>query len=313
MMKHYFDFTLTGKKLLPIWLLFYACFITPYVFMIITLKNLQFGATPPLYIFPMFLVLFLIVFILFFYISKLIIEHISFKEKTIVFGGSFGEFIGQVILGYFLTVITLGIYMPWFIRNLHSFFIDNSSYDSNPFKFQGKGGNLFKIITFTLILPMIVMMIVMVKLVMNQVYQPMQPIPVYTAYIQQIIMFVVLIPYMYFVYKWTVNIDFKNYNISWDTNFWNSCGKMALEIFLSIITFGIYMPMAILKLYKYFTERTVANNGEITREFGFDNDDMNDFLFIWGQLLLTIVTLGIYYPWSICNTYKRLISKTYLK
>ena len=310
MTKHYFDFDLTGKKLLPIWLLFYACFITPYVFLIISLKNIQLGGTPQLYIFPMFLVLFLIAFVIIFYISKLIIEHITYKEKSIVFGGSFGEFIGKMILGYFLSVITFGIYMPWFIRNMHSFFIDNSSYDSNAFTFQGKGGKLFKILTFTLILPMIIMMILLVKFAMNNVGQQM---PVYITFIQQIIMFVILIPYMYFVYKWTVNIDFKNYNISWDTNFWNSCGKMVIEIFLSIITFGIYMPMAILKLYKYFTERTVASNGEIKREFGFDNDDMNDFLFIWGQLLLTIITLGIYYPWSICNTHKRLISKTYLK
>src|SRR6478609_1160064 len=288
MMKHYFDFELTGKKLLPIWLLFYACFITPYVFLIIRLQNMQLGGIPPLYIFPMFLVLFLIAFILIFYISKLIIEHISFKEKSIVFGGSFGEFIGQMILGYFLSVITFGIYMPWFIRKMHSFFVDNSSYDSNPFTFQGKGGKLFQILTLTLVLPMIIMSFVLVKFAMNHIGQQM---PVYTPYIQQIIMFIILIPYMYFVYKWTVNIDFKNYNISWDTNFWNSCGKIAIEILLSVITLGIYLPMASLKLYKYFTERTVANNGEIKREFGFDSDNMNDFLFIWGQLLLTIVTL----------------------
>ena len=310
MMKNYFDFTLTGKKLLPIWLLFYAFFITPYVFLIISLQNIQLGETPPLYIFPMFLVLLLIAFILIFYITKLIIEHISYKGKSIVFGGSFGDFIGKMILGYILSGITFGIYIPWFIRNMHSFFVDNSSYDSNAFTFQGKGGKLFKILTFTLILPIILMSIVLVKFAMNNLGQQM---PVYITFIQQIIMFIILIPYMYFVYKWTVNIDYKNYNISWDTNFWNSCGKMALEIFLSIITFGIYMPMATLKLYKYFTERTVANNGEIKREFGFDNDDLNDFLFIWGQLLLTIITLGIYYPWSICKTHKRLISKTYLK
>jgi uncharacterized membrane protein YjgN (DUF898 family) len=309
-MKHYFDFKLTGKKLFSVWLLFYACFITPYVFLIINLKNILLGGTPQLYIFPMFLVLFLIAFVLIFYFSKLIIEHITYNDKSIVFGGSFLEFVGQLILGYFLSIITLGIYTPWFIRNMHSFFIDNSSYDSNAFTFQGKGGKLFKILTFTLILPMIIMIIVLVKFAMNNIDQQ---IPTYITYIQQIIMFVILIPYMYFVYKWTVNINFKNYNISWNTNFWSSYGKMLLEIFLSIITFGIYMPMAMLKLYKYFTERTVANNGEIKREFGFDSDNMNDFLFIWGQFLLTIITLGIYYPWCICNTHKRLISKTYIK
>ncbi|MBA0885283.1 DUF6693 family protein [Flavobacterium undicola] len=308
-MKHYFDFNLTGKKLLPIWLLFYALFITPYVFLIISIKNMQIGVVPQLYVFPILLVLFLIAFILIFYISKLIIEHVRYKGKSITFGGTFGEFIGTVFLGYFLSIITFGIYLPWFIRNVHSFFVDNSSYDSHAFKFQGKGGKLFKIITFTFILPMIILMIILVQFAMKN----SGIMPASIIYIQQVIIWVLMIPYMYFVHKWVVNIDYKNYNITWETDFWNSCGKIAVEIFLSIITFGIYMPMAMLKLYKYFTEKTVVRNKEITRKLGFDSDDINDFLFIWGQLLLTIITFGIYYPWSICNVYSRLISKTYLE
>ena len=124
---------------------------------------------------------------------------------------------------------------------------------------------------------------------------------------------IIVIPYMYFVYKWMVNIDYKNYNVKWETEFWNSCGKIALEILLSVITVGIYYPMAMIKLYKYFTEKTIAQSGEIRRKFGFDADNINDFLFIWGQILLTIITLGVYYPWSISKIGKRILSRTYLE
>ena len=76
---------------------------------------------------------------------------------------------------------------------------------------------------------------------------------------------------------------------------------------------GIYIPMAMIKLYAYFTEKTIAQSEEGIRRFGFETDNLNDFLFIWGQTLLTIITLGIYYPWSISKIGKRILSRTYLE
>jgi hypothetical protein len=73
------------------------------------------------------------------------------------------------------------------------------------------------------------------------------------------------------------------------------------------------MPMAILRLYKYFSEKTIATSPERKLKFGYAIDQLNDFLFIWGQTLLTIITLGIYYPWAFCKIGKRVLSKTYLR
>jgi uncharacterized membrane protein YjgN (DUF898 family) len=87
---------------------------------------------------------------------------------------------------------------------------------------------------------------------------------------------------------------------------------MALEIFLSIITIGIYYPMAMIKLYKYFTDKTVARSAERSLIFGYDIETTDDFLMIWGQTLLTIVTLGIYFPWALCKIGNRIIGKTYM-
>lgn len=308
-MKHYFGFNLTGRKLLPVWLTFYAFFIIPYVLIVIKLENIQPGENPPVFIFPSVIGLIIIAFLLTFYIAKLIIEHINYKEEAIIFNGSFARFARTILFGLFLSIITLGIYMAWFIRDLHRFFVDNSAYNSNTFKFNGRGGKLFVILLLSLYLPIILLTIVMTKILMGNTGQIDSSI----VYVQQLIMWIIMIPYMYYVYKWMIDIDYKGYNISWETNFWNSCGKIAIEILLSIITLGIYMPMAMLKLYKYFTDKTFAKSGDIKRRFGFDSDNMNDFLFIWGQLLLTIISLGIYYPWSISKVGNRLMSKTYLE
>ena len=122
-----------------------------------------------------------------------------------------------------------------------------------------------------------------------------------------------MIPYMYLIYKWMVNIDYKKYNISWETSFWPSCGKIAFEILLSIITLGIYGPLAMLRIYKYFADRTVAVADDSKFKFGYDIDHLNDFLYIWGQILLTIITIGIYYAWAFSKIGNRILSKTYLE
>ncbi len=306
-MKDYFNFNLTGKKLLPVWIVFLITFLAPYVALIFQLKDVQPGDTPSLWIFPLIILLLLIAFILAFYIAKLTIENVSYKDKSIVFNGTIGKYTGTVILGLFLSIITLGVYLAWFIRNIHGFFIDNSSYNSMNFKFQGKGGKLFVILLLTLLLPIIIFAVLMAKFMISDPGKYMG-----IVIIQQIVMMIIMIPYMYLIYKWMVNVDYKDYHIKWETDFWNSCGKIAVEMILTIITIGIYMPLAGLRLYKYFAEKTTSTSDERKLKFGYDIDPLNDFLFIWGQSLLTIITLGIYFPWAFCKIGDRILSKTYL-
>jgi len=306
-MKNYFSFNLTGRKLLPIWILFLLCFIAPYTTLVVSMRNIKPDNILVYLFFPVFLVLMIIAFVLMFYILKLAIENISFKDKTIAFHGKFGDYIGVFLLGFFLSIITFGIYLAWFIRDIHRFFINNSSYESEFLKFQGKGGKLFVILLLTMMLPVILLTVALsTYLIKNG-----SPVP-YGMLTGQLVMTILMIPYLYFIYKWMVNIDYKNYTVSWETNVWKSCGKIAVEIILSVITVGIYMPLAMLRLYKYFTDRTVAASADRKHRFGYDIDQLNDFLFIWGQTLLTIITLGIYYPWAICKTGNRILGKTYL-
>ena len=308
-MKNYLGFSLTGKKLLPIWLFFYALFIVPYILLIIKMKNIQTGGTPPVMIFIFVFLLILIALLITFYLAKIMIENVQYKDQTIIFNGKFGKYVGLILGGLLLSIITLGVYMAWFVRNMHRFFVNNSELENESFTFQGKGGRLFIILLLTIFLPVIVLVIIATKLLMINPEQ----VSIGSKIIQQVIAWIIMIPYLYFVFKWMVNIDYKNYKIKWETEFWNSCGKIALEMLLSIITVGIYYPMAMIKLYAYFTERTIAQSAETKRKFGFDTDNLNDFLFLWGQILLTIITLGIYYPWSISKIGARILSRTYLE
>lgn len=307
-MKNYFSFNLTGEKLLPIWILYYVLIIAPYITLILKVESIQRQSSTP-FIFFFFIILIIIVALfLSFYITKLTIENIAFKDKSIVFTGNIGEYIGIVLLGLLLSIITLGIYMPWFVRNMHRFFINNSSYNSQPFNFKGKGGELFVIILLSVILPTILLTVAMAKFIIANGFSS----PTFMT-IQQLVMTIIMVPYMYLVYKWMVNIDFKEYKISWETDFWNSCGKIAVEMLLSLITIGIYMPLAMLRLYKYFADKTIAKKSDKKLRFGYDINQSRDFLFIWGQLLLTIFTLGFYFPWAFTKIGTRILGNTYLE
>ncbi len=197
--------------------------------------------------------------------------------------------------------------MAWFIRDMHRFFVNNSSFDSAGFKFQGKGGRLFVILLLTIILPFLVFTLLMSNYLLRHTGQ----VNSFMA-IEQVVLLFIMIPYMYLVYKWAVNINYKDFHITWETGFWESCGKIAIELLLSIVTFGIYIPLAYIRLYKYFSQRTIVESTDSKRYFGYDIDQMNDFLLIWGQTLLTLITLGIYYPWAICKIGNRILGKTYL-
>ncbi len=308
-MKNYFSFHLTGRKFFPVWILFMILFFSPYAAMIFSIKDIQPGSHTFLVIFPVMILLTFIALVFSFYIAKLTIEGIGFRDKTLIFSGSFGSYIGTILLGMLLSIITLGIYMAWFITDLHRFFIDHTSYDSQEFRFRGRGGKLFVIFMLAVFIPVIIMTSVMAVFIVT--YGPTRMAPF--IFLEQVATAVIMIPYLYLMYKWMVNVDYKDYHIAWQTAFWPSCGKIAGELALAIITLGIYMPLAMLRLYKYFTERTLVASGDKILRPGYDIEPLDDFLAIWGQMLLAIITLGIYYPWAFCNIYKRVLGKTYLE
>jgi uncharacterized membrane protein YjgN (DUF898 family) len=126
------------------------------------------------------------------------------------------------------------------------------------------------------------------------------------------ILLIALIPYYYFCYKWMIDIQYKGYSIKWETTFFESFLKILTEVLLSIVTCGIYLPMAYLRLFSYFSAKTVAESENSTLQFGFEYHAKQDFFYIWGQILLSIITLGIYYPWAISKIGKRFLAQTYV-
>src|SRR5574344_188377 len=176
-MKNYFGFSLTGIKLLPVWLAFYLLFLVPYVILSIKMGDIQQEVAPGELFSAMRLyygiLAFLIViqFIFMFYIYKLMIKNTQYNNQTLEFNGTLLRYLGVVFLGYFLTIITLGIYYSWFVKNLYRFYAKNSELENEPFEFKGKGGALFLIILLAVVIPVLILVLLSVKLGLSSLEQ----------------------------------------------------------------------------------------------------------------------------------------------
>jgi uncharacterized membrane protein YjgN (DUF898 family) len=276
-------------------------------------KNYSYGAPPKVtpffgFFFLLFPLFFVAMLFMYFFLIRFCIEGIRYKDKALQFSGTPMAFLGRIVLGIILTIVTLGIYLAWFIRDIVRFFVNNTSYDSAQFKFRGSGLKLLGIIIVTLLVPMIIFFAFAFKLILlmatgNYLYRMLF----------NTLEVLIFSPYIYFVYQWNVDVEYKQYVINWRTEGWPSILKIAQENLLMMITFYIYFPLAYIRLYGYFMNRTVADSGTRVLQFGFDSTDMDDFVLIWKETLLTIVTLGVYFPWAICNINKRILGKTYLE
>jgi len=312
-MKSYLNFTLTGDKLLPVWIAFFFFFMIPYYLLLGELTDLTATDVPaegPSRMFFLYLVIILTMVFSFIYIVfKLVTQNIEYEGVKLCCDYHPGIYTGIIISGLVLSIVTIGIYVPWFIKNLHRFFIGGSSYKSLKFSFRGKGGRLFLIMTLTTFIPFMLVGIILFSVLESRIDLESQNF----LLIYQIIVMFCLVPNIYLIFKWMADIKYKHYHIRWDTEFFPATGKIAIELVLAVITFGIYFPMAYIRLYTYFVEHTKSNVVEGRKiSMGYDGDHFSDFLFMWGQILLTVVTLGFYYPWAFSRIAYRVISRTFL-
>jgi uncharacterized membrane protein YjgN (DUF898 family) len=131
----------------------------------------------------------------------------------------------------------------------------------------------------------------------------------------QLIFYSFFAAYMYLIYHWFfTNLHYRDKTLSWNTRFWPSVSLIWVQMLLSVVTLGIYLPVAFIKVYGY-----LAGNTEIRVEeqrvgrLGFQGQTSRGFGLLWGQTLLTIITLGVYAPWAMARIGKWFLSNTYVE
>ena len=82
-----------------------------------------------------------------FCLENLVAEDSNGGEIDISFHGTGADLFARVFVDYILTIVTLGIYTPWMICNLHGFYYENTRIHTDDTRltltFTGTGGELF--------------------------------------------------------------------------------------------------------------------------------------------------------------------------
>jgi uncharacterized membrane protein YjgN (DUF898 family) len=239
----------------------------------------------------------------------------SFDGSPFDFKGSVGKYFGLNLLGAFLTVITAGIYYPWYMTRITRYLVGETSYQGAPFRFEGKGGRLFVIVLLSLVLPLGAVGAYIGVLSMrwgdlsNAFYNPAL---ILVFVLVGLILLGFLSAYVYLVYRWVfTNLRYQEHAVRWSTEFWGSMAFVWGQVLLSIITIGIYGPAAYVRVYRYFVNRTSVDKEE--QRLGglaFEGSVGKGFGLMWGQGLLSLITIGIYLPWAIARVGKWFLSNT---
>jgi uncharacterized membrane protein YjgN (DUF898 family) len=247
------------------------------------------------------------------------VPAILIDNEPLQFRGSIGKFLGLNLLGIFLTVITLGIYGPWYLTRVSRYLVGEVSYKERHLEFSGRGGRLFVIFLLTIVIPMIPLILVQLRLDPSVSSFPFAAVSPFQAFMLQLLAYLIFYSffaaYLYLIYRWFfTNLRYGEKSLFWNTYFWPAVSMIWVQMLLSVLTLGIYLPAAYIKIYRYLAGVTEIHT-EQGREgtLGFQGQTGGGFGLLWGQMLLTVITLGVYTPWALARVGKWFLSNTYVE
>lgn len=241
-----------------------------------------------------------------------ILKTIVYKEQPFEPDFDSKAWLWLVVKGTLLSFITLGIYTPWYIASIMRYFADNTMHGFNRISFRGKGGRLFSITVLLLILPLF-FSIMLISVGSGAASLGNAGIGALLILIAIIAMVVAITFYQIYYYKWYLDFTYGSRRVVLGCKpgalFWTLLG----ETVLAMITFGIYLPMAILRIYRAFAREIVVGDKFIEARGGMSLRPWNDWAYCWGQILLSVITCWIYSPWAVMRIMRRFGSRLYFK
>lgn len=319
-MKNYFNFTIKAKQFVPY---FFGMLVLVIAGVAI---DIAFGGATdnPMAIFDggfllTWLVTTLVSLVLVFGVMALYLPVISnviftttYKEQNIEVDYNLRSWLWLTVKGLLLTTITFGIYAPWWVAAMMRFFADGASHGYNRIAFRGKGGRFFAITVLLFIVPFALLSALVAAGSMGVMAEE-SGYGLLMIIVGWLLFVVAGTFYQIYIYKWYVDIEYGNQRILLGCKpgalFWTIIG----EGLLAIITLGIYAPMAFLRIYRAVAREVVVGREKIEARGGLSLTPWKDWAYCWGQILLSIVTVGIYLPWAMMRLIRRFGSRFYFK
>jgi len=198
------------------------------------------------------------------------------------FAGTGRELFGQLLVGYVLTIVTAGIYGPWFMCKFTNFLAERVTFGPTAkgivrFRFEGQGGRLFVTFIVGYLLTMITV----------GIYGPW---------------FICKLAKFFYDNTTATTDDGSSYKPSFEGRGGQLFVTFIVGYLLVMLTLGIYTPWFMCKMNKWFAENTkITKNGHPVGGMEFVGDGGSLLMTFIVGYLLTMITFGIYGAWFQCK------------
>lgn len=305
-MKHYLKADVEGRAFLKTYLIFFIP-----ILIVSTFSNPEYGSpggSPFFSLIQSYLTL-LLQFAFFCYL----VTRVTFRNEGFPFEGSLREFAPKGALWLFLSTITLGIYGPWFVRNMLDYILSRLSWDGKQALFHGEPKRLLAAILLLIFLPVALLSIGFALFYIRAGNEFSDAAIVY-AILGGLLMIILSLAVTWIYLRWLIDFEFAGYRVRFTAEQGAAIRFLAGQMILTLITAGIYGPAAWIRTYRFITTHTAFQDetGETGGTLGFDASVGEGFLLFWGQGLLLIVTIGFIGPWVIARLSNWVLNHTCL-
>lgn len=213
--------------------------------------------------------------------------------------------------GILLGTVTLGVYLPWFIRDVVRYFAEGTSFRFHALEFRGSASALFSYAVLLCVAPAFVVYS-LVPVVMMRASAGTEGMYVLCWFLYILLLAFVCV-YRAVAVKWFVDFTYGGKRLLSTVCGWRAGCFVFGQALLVLVTLGLYYPMALLRVWRYYVGRLVLGREEVEDRFGFTMQPGRNYLFVLGQLLLTVVTFGLYFPWAYARVASLLVGRSYVE
>lgn len=242
------------------------------------------------------------------------IRALSYDDAPFEVEYNRGEYLRKVAGGVALSVVTFGIYSPWLLAKVMRYFAEGVSHKFYLLSFRGKGMRLLAIVVLASVVPSLVIGLVagVIAGSMPQQVDMMSFAPL-AGLLSLLCGLFFAAMFLGLMYQWYVNLTYGDKVVVCRQPLWGSSLYIMGQLLLTVLTVGLYGPMAVLRIMRYIAEHTtIEAEGQKPLTMGLRLRPWSDWGYLWLQTLLLIVTFGLYLPWYYAKVMNRFSSRLYV-
>jgi len=317
-MKQTFSFTLEGRDWSRLYFWYWGPMLALLVLSMVTSRQSE---TQPTSLSPLLLSLaisFLTMMLQSYFavpIYRTWLGKLTFEGRPYAFGGDIQTYLLLNVKGFLLSTVTLGIYLPWYARNVLRYLAQETTFDGEAPAFTGKPSQLLwkcvaALVVFVALVGVVALQIAGVHYDAAASNSAAVVVPATLAAVGLVLLFTG--PVTYLVYQWMLQFRWKGQELRRGGEFVSGALFVLGQTALIVVTLGFWWPAATVHLYRFFVGRVeLGPEGSVDSRLTFEGRAGEAYGFLWAQLLLTLVTLGFYGAWSGPNVARWFTHRTF--